>query len=260
MLDIAYNFDTPAMTRPRLARAYVEEFRSEVFRHLRMPGFIVPTLLFPSMFYAIFYCLLRSGGDSSEGIYWLADYATFGAMAPGLYAFGISVAHERENGFLTFKRALPVPEFAYPGAKLALSVLVATISVAVVLLLAWATGNPLPNAAGATRLVLIEALGSIPFCALGLLIGSLVRGQSAVGVVNILYMPLAFLSGLLVPLSVLPHAMHGVAAALPGTHLFALALAGATGTPTAWPIHVVYLVAFAVLAGGVAQWRLKQHG
>jgi ABC-2 type transport system permease protein len=43
-------------------------------------------------------------------------------------------------------------------------------------------------------------LGSIPFCALGLMVGSLVKGSAATGYANLIYLPGCYLSGLFFPL------------------------------------------------------------
>ena len=46
--------------------------------------------------------------------------------------------------------------------------------------------------------------GVLPFCAIGLFVGSLVGAQGAPAVVNMIYLPMAFLAGLWMPLSMLP--------------------------------------------------------
>lgn len=46
--------------------------------------------------------------------------------------------------------------------------------------------------------------GVVPFCALGLAIGAWVRAQAAVAIVNLVYLPMAFLSGLWLPISLFP--------------------------------------------------------
>ena len=52
---------TPAMTTARVVAAYVEEARAECLRYLRNPGFLLPTLLFPSVFYVMFGIFLAHG-------------------------------------------------------------------------------------------------------------------------------------------------------------------------------------------------------
>ena len=50
---------------------------------------------------------------------------------------------------------------------------------------------------------LVNVLGVLPFCAMGLFVGSLVSGQAAPAIVNLIYLPMAFLSGLWVPMQFL---------------------------------------------------------
>ena len=38
-------------------------------------------------------------------------------MGPGLFGFGVGFAHERDNGLLTLRRALPAPPAAQLIAK-----------------------------------------------------------------------------------------------------------------------------------------------
>ena len=64
----------------------------------------------------------------------------------------------------------------------------------------------------------------IPFCALGMAIGAWVKAQSAVAIVNLVYLPMAFLSGLWMPIALLPSFVQNVAAAFPAYHQSQLAL------------------------------------
>jgi ABC-2 type transport system permease protein len=224
-----------------------------------MPGFIAAALLLPSLFYVLFVVVLTDGHDGANDLFWLANYVSFAAIAPGLFAFGLATACEAENGFLQWKRALPMPRCAYPGAKLAVSVLTAVMSALLLILVAKSCGRALPQAAGAARLLLAAALGTLPFCALGMLIGSFTPGRSAGRLVNLLLIPLAFFSGLLVPLDMLPGAFRTVALFSPGYDLLALALAAIKPDPASAAIHATYLLLFAAVLGALAQWRLKSN-
>ena len=73
-------------------------------------------------------------------------------------------------------------------------------------------------------LFVINVLGVLPFCAIGLYVGSLVGGNAAVALVNILFLPMAFLSGLWMPLSILPDIFSRLAPAWPAYHLGQLAM------------------------------------
>ena len=89
--------------------------------------------------------------------------------------------------------------------------------------------------------------GSIPFCALGLAIGCYAAPNAAPAVVNILFLPMSFCSGLWLPLQLLPKFLQRLAPFLPSTHLGQLALQQVGfGHPGSAAVHVAALVAFTV--------------
>jgi ABC-2 type transport system permease protein len=220
-----------SLPRVSLPRVYALEARHEFLRLLRSPAFAVPTLLFPAMFYFLFAVLFASGrGEFHANVHLLATYGVFGVMAPGLFGFGVSVALDRDRGWLTLKRAQPMPPGAYLASKLAMAMLFAVMIFALLALLGTTLGGVrLPLASWATLLA-VEVLGVLPFSAIGLFVGTLVNGQAAPAVINLVYLPMSFLSGLWMPLSALPAAVRDVAPLWPAYHLGQLAL-GAVGQP-----------------------------
>jgi ABC-2 type transport system permease protein len=256
--------DTPpsasGMTSRRLFGAYVTEARTECLRYLRAPSFLLPVMLFPTMFYLLFGIVMNHAADVATARYLLASYSVFGVMSPGLFGFGVSLAMERENGLLTLKRALPMPPGAYLLGKMLMAMLAAGI--VVVLLLALAVGLAhVPMSVGqALSLLVVGMLGVLPFCAMGMLVGTLVKGQGAPGVINIIYLPMSFLSGLWVPLSMLPSVLQRLAPIWPSTHLQQLALAAlGMGHSAVWA-HVVILLAYTVGFFLLATRRLQRLG
>ncbi len=253
------NADILSMPAGRVAGAYLEEARSELRRYLRNPGFLLPILLFPNVFFVMFGILLGHG-DGEAGRYTLASYSTFGVMAPGLFGFGVSLALERDSGLLTLKRALPMPPGAYLLGKMLMAVCVATVVGA--LLLGLALGVARVPLAGwqVVQLLLVDALGVLPFCALGLLVGTLLKGQGAPGLLNMVYLPMAFLSGLWFPLQMMPKFLQQLAPVWPSYHLNALALqAVGFDTGARWP-HVLALLGFTVGFLLLAARRLRRYG
>ena len=250
---------TLAMPRGRVLRAYVEEARCEILRYLRNPGFLLPIMLFPAVFYLMFGIVMAHGnGDIAR--YMLGSYSTFAVMAPGLFGFGVSLALERDGGLLQLKRAMPMPPGAYLLGKLLMAVLVAAAVgvwlVAMALLLAKV---PL-TAAQVGVLLLTDALGVIPFCALGLLVGTLIKGQGAPGLLNLVYLPMAFLSGLWFPLQNMPAILRELAPLWPSYHLNQLTLAAVgIGGSARWP-HVAVLAGFALACLLLAAARLRRQG
>ncbi|MET0937477.1 MAG: ABC transporter permease [Luteibacter sp.] len=251
---------TPLMTGARLFNAYVQEAKAECLRYLRNPGFLLPTLLFPTVFYVMFGILLSHSNSADAPRYLLASYGTFGVMAPGLFGFGVSLALERESGLLTLKRAMPMPPGAYLIGKVCMAMLVAAVvSILLLCLAVFVAGVSLPASRLATFFVL-EVLGVLPFCALGLLIGTVVKGQGAPGVVNLIYLPMAFLSGLWFPLSIMPSFIQAIAPVWPAYHLDQLALATVGLGEGNVLVHVLVLAGFTAVFLFLAARRLRRHG
>jgi ABC-2 type transport system permease protein len=251
---------TPVMTTGRVINAYVQEAKSECLRYLRNPGFLLPTLLFPSVFYLMFGIFLAHSNSADAPRYLLASYGTFGVMAPGLFAFGVSLALERDTGLLTLKRAMPMPPGAYLLGKMAMAVLVAAvISIILMCMAVFLAGVSLP-APRLAMFFMLEVLGVLPFCALGLLIGTLVKGQGAPGVVNLVYLPMAFLSGLWFPLSMMPSFIQSIAPLLPAYHLDQLALSVVGLGQGGVLVHVLVLVGFTAAFLLLAARRLRRYG
>ncbi|HUB90462.1 MAG TPA: ABC transporter permease, partial [Dyella sp.] len=123
------------MSTRRVIGAYLAEARSECLRYMRAPSFMLPIMLFPTMFYLLF-GILMGHASAMDTRYLLVSYGVFGVMSPGLFGFGVSLAMERDGGLLTYKRALPMP----PGAYLLGKMLMAMMAAAVVILLLLAMG------------------------------------------------------------------------------------------------------------------------
>ena len=244
-----------------LPRVYALESKHEFLRLLRAPSFAVPTLLFPAMFYCLFAVLFvkNATGDYHANIYLLATYGVFGVMAPGLFGFGVSVALDRERGWLTLKRAQPMPPGAYLASKLAMAMLFAATIFAILAVLAMTIGGVTLPLAAWLKLFVVEIFGVLPFCAIGLCIATLVSGQAAPAVINLIYLPMSFLSGLWMPLSILPPVVRSLAPLWPAYHLGQLALA-AVGQPAegAALIHVAALATVTIAFLAVARRRLAR--
>jgi ABC-2 type transport system permease protein len=251
------------MPTPRsvsLPRIYALESKHEFLRLLRAPSFAVPTLMFPPMFYLLFAVLFVSGrGDFHANVYLLATYGVFGVMAPGLFGFGVSVALDRERGWLRLKRAQPMPPGAYLASKLSMAMLFAAVIFTILGVLATTVGGVRLPVSSWALLLLVEVFGVLPFCAIGLLIGTLVNGQGAPAVINLIYLPMSFLSGLWMPLAILPATVREMAPLWPAYHLGQLAL-GAVGESMVGSAagHVAALAAVTVVFLAFARRRLAQ--
>lgn len=240
---------------------YLREAEYQFWGMLRMPGFALPTLLFPTMFYVFFGLIFAKGGDSRVAAYMLATYGTFGIMAPALFGFGVGVAMEREHGILAMKRVAPMPPMAYLFAKAAMAMLFALVIALLLFILSAAFGGVALPRAQWFLLMLTLIIGTLPFCALGLAVGVCVGGQASAAIINVIYLPMSFLSGLWVPLRFFPHWLQDFAAALPAYHLGQIALSIVhQGDGSRFLIHLVYLLVFTGVCLRFAQlgWRRIQ--
>jgi len=206
-------------------RIHLLETRYELLKLMRLPAYAIPTLLFPLVFYLFFGIGMARHQAQATAVatYLIASYGTFGVIAASLFGFGVTVATERGQGWLQVKRTTPMPVSAYFISKIVMAM---TFSTAVVLLL-FAAGILL----GGVKLTLLQGvlllttlvLGTLPFCAMGLAIGYFAGPNSAAPMVNIIYLPMSFLSGLWIPIWMLPKVLQQVAFFLPPYHLSQLA-------------------------------------
>lgn len=245
------------MSRQRVFAAYLAEVRSECLRYLRAPSFILPMTLFSTVFYLMFGVLINHGEASR---YLLASYSAFGIMGPGLFGFGVSLAIERDGGLLTLKRALPMPPGAYLLGKMAMAMIAATVVVVLLQIIGMSLAHVSLSARQMLALLATGAFGVLPFCALGMFVGTLIKGQGAPGLLNLVYLPMAFLSGLWLPLSMLPGALQKLAPIWPSYHLNQLtqAAVGLNNGPLLG--HVLVLAGFAAGFLLLATRRLRRYG
>jgi ABC-2 type transport system permease protein len=251
--------NTLALPAPRfsLLRCYALEARNEFLRMLRAPSFVLPTLLFPPMFYVLFAVLFGNRSGFQANVYLLATYGVFGVMSPGLFGLGVTVATDRERGWLTLKRALPMPPGAYIVSKLVMAMLFATTIFAILAVFSTTLGGVRLPLSAWLSLFASDLLGVLPFCAIGLFIGSLVGGSAAPAIANLIYLPMSFLSGLWMPLAALPAFVTTLAPLWPAWHLGRLTLAAVGQAPAeALLPHVLALALVTVVFALLARRRL----
>lgn len=241
------------------------ETRTEYLRLLRTPSFSVPVLGFPLLFYLLFGVMLAPHhARGTVGQVVLGAFVVFGVMAPGLFGLGVTLAIDRDRGLLALKRALPMPAGTYLAAKLIMAMLFAAIVSVLLMLLAATLGHVTLGLLEACLLLALSVLGVLPFCGLGLLIGTLTKGQAAPAVINLVYLPMSFLSGVLLPLTALPHFIARLAPFWPAYQLAQIAStvvsSGGGTSPARTASHVLVLSGMTALFFVIATRRLQRHG
>jgi ABC-2 type transport system permease protein len=207
-------------------RLYSKEAKYEFLKLLRNKGFTLSTIGFPIMFYLLFGVANRHAvpGGFQYSKYLLASYSCFGMIGASLFGIGVGLAMERAQGWLEVKQASPMPTQAYLLAKIASCMGFAFVIVSALLLIGTTLGGVHLTPGEAIRLFGTTLSGAIPFASMGLLLGLLVPSNAAPGVVNMIYLPMSFCSGLWMPIEMLPHWLQKIAPFLPAYHFAQLAL------------------------------------
>lgn len=235
---------------------YRKEAWYDLLSILRTPGFVIPSLAFPVVFYVFFGVLFNSGGASA---YMLVTYGCFGIMGPAMFNFAMNIASDRAHGWLTLKRLSPMPVPAYLLAKFATALV---FSLAIIVLL-----FSIAAVFAGVRLVLTQwvllavvlLLGTLPFALIGLILGLTLSDKAAPAVVNLVYLPMAMLSGLWLPINMLPSLLQQASWIWPSYHLsqVGLKVIGMDQGYALW-LHLLALAISTMLLAIVACWSFKR--
>jgi ABC-2 type transport system permease protein len=239
------------------------QIKAELLTLLRNPSSLVPTLLFPIMFWVFFglpNAHQTSDGGFNIGAYILASFAMYSIIQTVLFNLGIFIAIERSTGWYKFQRTTPVKIWVLFAAKLVTVLVLGLIALTLLLTVGAITGGISLSAGAWMSLVARVILGALPFAALAVFIGYMARGaQTASPIINLIFFPMAFGSGLFIPLENLPKIVQDIAPFLPAYHGGQLARV-AVGVPSAQGelTHVLALLGFTVLFLALAVWAYRR--
>jgi len=251
----------------RILRAYLEVARYEFITALRVPAFTLPFLAMPAALYFLFSVVI-AGASTDPNVtanpqvatYMISGWCAMAVMGPGIFGFGVGLAIERDAGLTKLRRALPLPAGASLFGKMAMAMLFSALAAGSVVITALVAGKVVIGWGPLAALLGVMIAGTLPFCAIGLLIGAYASGNAAPAIANLVYLPGLWLSGLFFPL---PAALRPWAVIWPAFHLNQTAL-GAAGikefsfvNPT-WTAAV--LAGITVFCTGVALRRLARVG
>ena len=186
------------------------------------------TLALPVLFLVIFASVFGGHGDTTQipgGQISTSVYYVPGIMALGVIAacFGnlvASVTAQRERGVLKRRRATPVPAAALIAGRVLVAIVIAVVMAAVLLGIGWAAYGAHVPGRTALALAVTVVIGAASFCCLGYALTSLIRNEdTAQPVTQALTLPLYFISGVFVAVSILPHWLADVGEIFPVRHL-----------------------------------------
>jgi ABC-2 type transport system permease protein len=246
---------TPSPALASLGAVLLAQIRSELRMRWRLPAFSASNLLLPVVLFSFFGLPFagRTGPRGLDiGVVLLISFSAYAVGQVMVYGFGIGVAMERGQKIDVLMRATPLPPGVYLAAKVVVAMLFGLLATLILFTYAGVVGG-IRVAPGVWVSVIARLLaGSVPLIALGFAIGYIAGPNAAPAVVNLVYLPLAFASGLFLPPEQLPVFVQRVAPYLPTYHYAQLAwnAIGAGSEPVG--TSVVWLAGYAVLFLGAA--------
>jgi ABC-2 type transport system permease protein len=173
--------------------------------------FIFPILLF--LLLGSVYSGKIYGLPAAEAL--LAGLIGYGAANTGFAGLAITLVIRRESAVLKRLRGTPLPAHLYVAAVLASTLLVFALQTVVLFLIGAAVyGTPGPSRVGS--LVLLIVFGAAAFAALGVATAAVIRSaEGASAVVNVILLPMAFLTGSFGPTRHYPRFLRAIGDVLP---------------------------------------------
>jgi ABC-2 type transport system permease protein len=230
----------------RIALAHGKE---QTLQHLRAPGYLLPTLAMPGLFYFLF-----EGPDTEVGLvtHLMASYAMWAILGVAFFQFGVGIAEERTTPWERFLRTLPLSAVQRLGGRVLSAALFAAAAAAVVIAEAHlinpvsvATDRWLPWLGALAAGGVVMALG-------GITIGYWASPRAATALATLAWLLLTYLGGLWQTPGELPSWAAEVSRYLP-TRLWGevtwAAVQGQASSLGDWLGLAAWAVVFAVLAG-----------
>jgi imidazolonepropionase-like amidohydrolase/ABC-type multidrug transport system permease subunit len=142
-----------------------------------------------------------------------------GILGSGLFGAGMRTVMEREANILRRFKVTPISALPILVSSVVVGWLLYLPALAIIIVLAhFVYGMPWPQ--GWFSLIVIISVGCWTFRAIGLIIASVANSMAESNIlVQILYLPMLFLSGVTIPISAMPVSMQVVAQFMPASYL-----------------------------------------
>jgi ABC-2 type transport system permease protein len=214
-------------------RLSLHQFRYDLWAFARNGQSRFFTVALPVLFLVIFASIFGSAGQNVKVAG--GSIPTSAAYVPGIITLGIigaafinlviSVVSQRESGVLKRRRATPVPASAIIAGRALTSSVAALFITVVLLVIGWIFFKAHLPAHTAPALVVTVIIGTVSFCCMGFALASVIQNDDAAQpITQAVMLPLYFISGVFIAVSVLPHWLVHVADVFPVRHLAAALL------------------------------------
>lgn len=201
-------------------RLYLHQLRTEQLVYWRSRESAVFTFIFPLLLFLLLGSVYSGriyGAPASQAL--LAALLGYGCAMVAFAGLAITLVLRREASTLKRLRATPLRAPVYILSMLSSTLIVFGAETVVLFLLGRAVfGTPFPARVGSV--VLLVALGSLCFAAMGVGLSGLIRsGEGSSAVVNLIVLPMAFLTGAFGPTHHYPHFLRIIGDVLPLKYL-----------------------------------------
>jgi ABC-2 type transport system permease protein len=205
-------------------RLFLHQLRAEQRLYWRSRESAVFTFIFPLLLFVLLgsvYSGRYYGKPASQVL--LAALLAYGCTMVSFAGLAITLVIRRESAVLKRLRATPLPAGTFVAALLGSTLIVFAIETVALFLLGRAVfGTPFPSRVGS--IVLLIAFGGICFAALGVGLSGLIRSaEGSSAVVNLIVLPMAFLTGAFGPTEHYPRFLRAIGDVLPLKYMVDLA-------------------------------------
>ena len=199
-------------------RSYIALFKNNMRLTMRDRSALFFNYLFPFIFFFAFAEMFHAG--TGMGIaYFVGTVLTMGILGNGLWGAGMRAVQEREQNILRRYKVTPISPMPILLASMVSGWLL-YLPVLVLLILVAHFGYAMPMPQNWVSLFLMTSLGVCAFRAIGLILAAVTNTmQEANILIQLLYMPMLFLSGVTIPAAILPNWAQTVAEFLPASYL-----------------------------------------
>jgi imidazolonepropionase-like amidohydrolase/ABC-type multidrug transport system permease subunit len=199
-------------------KAYLALTRNELRLAFRDKQVLFFNYMFPLIFFFLLATMLHAERGSTIAMI-VTNVLVIGVLGNGFFGAGIRAVQEREQNILRRFKVAPISPLPILGASLTTGLLLFIPAV----LLTFALANVLygmPPPDRPVSLMLFLAIGALAFRGIGLIVAAVANSTAeSTLLVQMLYMPMMFLSGAMIPSSMLPRWTQTVAQFLPASYL-----------------------------------------
>ncbi|WP_462406771.1 ABC transporter permease [Gracilibacillus sp. Marseille-QA3620] len=197
---------------------FIMQSRTETIRIFRNPYYVFWSLMMPIAFYFVFTKIFAQDGadDNLYKAHFLMSMAAFSVMGTAIMNLGIRLVEERNHGWSLLLKVTPLSPFTYYLAKMVSQLMIQFFSIVLIFLVGGLFNSISLSIWEWVSASLWILFGSIPFLAIGLIIGTMKKVDTASGVSNLIYLSLAITGGMWMPMEVMPDFIQDVAVWLPG--------------------------------------------